>query len=252
MNLAMRNAVACAFAVCIVASPVAGEHFLKYKAPLDLAEARADAANLHEPIEAALLEDDAAVRVHGKVAHKAPFDLAETRADAANLHEPVEAAALEDKADVRVHGQVAHKAPLDLAEARADAANLHGPIEASQLETDDGSYAKEGKVGAVQPNVACPEFAKYGWEKIKALGGCNAKYSSVSIAPFEAFAIAYHWVQVQDGIICEFSLTSKNHGFTLQVCLPALEPYLCAAPRRFNRFGPNDFGPSNRARRAGS
>jgi hypothetical protein len=211
-------------------------------------EARADAANLHEP---APLEDKADVRVHGKVTHKAPFDLVEVRADAANLHKPIEAALLEDEADVRVHGKVTHKAPFDLADARADAANLHKPIEASQLEDDDGSYAK-GKVGAVQPNVACPDFAKYGWEKIKALGGCNAKYSSASIAPFEAFAIAYHWVQVQDGIVCKFSLTSKDHGFTLQVCLLAPEPYLCAAARCFNLFSPNDFGPSNRARCAGS
>jgi hypothetical protein len=102
---------------------------------------------------------------------------------------------------------------FDLEDVQADAANMHEPIASVRAAVDERPH---DKVGYPKPAVECPHSAKYGWEKIKALGGCNAKYAS-AIAPFEEFVVDYHWAQVQDGVLCEFSLTSKDHGFTLQV-----------------------------------
>jgi hypothetical protein len=69
----------CAFAVCAAASG-ALEHLAAYQGLFDLGDAKADAANLHGPIEALL----------AKPARTDPDVTAPLALDASNLHEPAE------------------------------------------------------------------------------------------------------------------------------------------------------------------
>jgi hypothetical protein len=69
----------CAFAVCAAASG-ALEHLAAYQELFDLGDAKADAANLHGPIEALL----------AKPARTDPDETEPLALDASNWHEPAE------------------------------------------------------------------------------------------------------------------------------------------------------------------
>jgi hypothetical protein len=73
------------------------------------------------------------------------------------------------------------------------------------------------------PDVVCPNSVAYGYNKIRALGGCQPKEHS-AVAPFKEFKVTYHWVEIEDGIVCKFSLESSDHRFTLQASDASVGP----------------------------
>jgi cathepsin B len=106
-----------------------------------------------------------------------------------------------------------------VADSNADFANLHEPptqMLADEEEVSVDPAAGSEKVDGIEENTQCPGSARYGYDKIKALGGCLPKQKS-TIPAWSEFKVTYHWTQVEDGILCKFSLESAKHGFTLEV-----------------------------------
>ena len=106
-----------------------------------------------------------------------------------------------------------------VADSNADFANLHEmPTQmlAEEEEVSVDPAAGSEKVDGIEENTQCPGSARYGYDKIKALGGCLPKQKS-TIPAWSEFKVTYHWTQVEDGILCKFSLESAKHGFTLEV-----------------------------------
>jgi hypothetical protein len=68
----------------------------------------------------------------------------------------------------------------------------------------------------ITSGAICPGSARYGYDKLKLLGGCSPKARS-AIADFEEFNITYNYVRVRKYIECSFTLKSPDHVFTLHV-----------------------------------
>jgi hypothetical protein len=82
-----------------------------------------------------------------------------------------------------------------------------------ELEKDEPQAPEvDGKTAG----LSCPGSVRYGYDKLKAQGGCSAKENS-TIGAFEEFAVVYHWVRIREGIECSFTLKSPTHVYTLQV-----------------------------------